>query len=213
MRKVSLVPIVPALVGIVSTVSAQTFEIYLVAPAIVAGPPGTTYSIDVWGQVTGEPWVDGISAIASFGIDIIAESGSSHVQSVSTGHYSGGGIILDNSGLPTGPDLLDVRGGQLANLFGFLNPNIDLRNPIKLFTFEVTLALGYGMLTYMPMNPAAEGGLSFYPVSTEGATIVAPNDPGTTLTFTGATTWVFVPAPGAPALIGVLAALGRKRLR
>ncbi len=179
---------------------AQDFEIYLVAPSQVVGPGGTTYTVEVWGQVSGGGWIDGSSAMAVFGIDIIATGGRALVSDVSSA-LDGSPIVLYENGVPVGPDLVGVRGGQLANLFGFLNPNIDLSNPIRLFSFEVTVTGEYGLIEYTPMNPAAIGGLSFYPDSTQSESIIAPNDAGTTLTLTGVQTWINVPGPGTVALL------------
>ncbi|MCL4222554.1 MAG: hypothetical protein KJZ65_14435 [Phycisphaerales bacterium] len=170
----------------------------------------STYEVEAWGRVTGDEWMYGVSAIAQFGIDVIQTGYAGMVSSVSTAYHWGGGIVLDNGGTPIGPDLVGVRGGQLANLFGFLNPDIDLSNPILLFTFEVTLNGEEGVSTYTPTNPAPQGGLSFYPDSTQGQSIVAPNDAGTTLTLFGATTSV-LPAPGAAVLLGVSLVFGRRR--
>ncbi|KAA0217436.1 MAG: hypothetical protein DYG94_00540 [Leptolyngbya sp. PLA3] len=191
---------------------AQDFEMYLVAPEQVFGPAGTAYEVEVWGRFSGASWIDGTSAMAGFGIDIIATGGRDLVSDVSTA-LVWNPIVLYEHGFPVGPDLVGVRGGQLANLFGFLNPDVDLSNPIHLFTFEVTIADGSGRVEYAPMNPAADGGLSFYPDSTEGASIIAPNDPGTTLALTGARTWINTPGPGVLVSIGLAGAVAVRRDR
>lgn len=205
--------VVAVIVGMVGSGLAQDFEILLVTPPDVVGPPGTTYEVEVWGQFSGGAWVDGASALAAFGIDIICTGGRSLVSAVSSGWQWNNPIVLYDNGFPTGPDLLGVRGGQLANLFGFLNPNIDLSNPIQLFSFDVTITGEVGVIEYTPMNPAAEGGLSFYPDSTEGASIIAPNDPGTTLTLTGVRTLINVPGCGTFGVLGWLSVPATKRRR
>lgn len=197
--------------GLAGSAMAQDFEIFLVAPDEVF----SAYTVEVWGQVAGPGWFDGTSAVAGFGIDIIATQGGGLVSSVTTAHNSGGGITLSDAGFPPGggPDLLGVRGGQLANLFGFLNPNIDLSNPILLFTFDVTLTSEFGIVEYTPSNPPPTGGLSFYPDSTQGTSVIAPNDPGTTLTLTGVRTLVNTPAAGPLALIAMAGMCPRLRRR
>lgn len=212
MRKAQASLLVAIVGGVVGTGWAQDFEMYLVAPHLVSGPAGTSYTVEVWGQFSGGAWVDGTSALAGFGIDIIATGGRLLVDSVTPGYNTGGGITLSEAGFNVGPDLLGVRGGQLANLFGFLNPNIDMSNPIQLFTFDVTITGEAGVIEYTPMNPAAEGGLSFYPISTDGASIAAPNDAGTTLTLTGARTIVNVPGSGG-LVVGSMALVGAMRRR
>lgn len=203
---------VAAVGGFAGAGLGQDFEIYLVAPQWLTALPSATYTVEVWGRVTGEAWIDGVSAIASFGIDIFATRGRNLVNSVRTAQGGGGGIVLTTSGVPAGPDLLGVSGGQLANLFGFLNPNIDLSNPIRLFTFEVTVTGDWlDVVEYTPMNPAANGGLGFYPDSTVGTTIIAPNDAGTTLTLTGARSTIISPSPGTGVVLGTALLFVRRR--
>jgi hypothetical protein len=191
--------------------SAQDFEIYTVAPTEVA--PGATYTVEVWGSVSGGTWVQGTSAFAGFGIDMIATEGAAGV-----GNNSGSAIETWANGFGTdgtvnGADLTGTSGGQLANLFGFLNPGINLSNPIKLFSFDVTVAAGFfGTITYTPGNPNPNGGLSFYPNSQDGASVIAPNDSSTTLALTGASTRI-IPAPASLALLGLGGMVAGRRRR
>lgn len=176
----------------------------------IAGPDevlaNSTFTLDVWGRFESPDFVDGVSAIAGFGMDVICTEGREQIVSVEGPGRFGGGITLE-SGFPVGPDLIEVRGGQVPNLFGILNPFIDLSNPMHLFSFEVTVG-DISHIAFDTMNASLEGGLSFYPDSTDGATIVAPNDAGTSLTFVG---WEYVvPGPWTVA-IGGLAVLGRRR--
>ncbi|RMH09887.1 MAG: hypothetical protein D6695_12380 [Planctomycetota bacterium] len=197
-----------AIAGIAAAATASDFEIYMVAPA--TANPGDTYTVEVWGSVSGGQWVDGVSAMAGFGIDAIATAGASGVAA------NGGSVIADwaasfgTDGTVVGADLIGTSGGQLANVFN-LNPNIDMSNPIMLFTFDVTVDAGFvGDITYTPANPNPNGGLAYYPVSTEGASVIAPNDDGTTLTLTGATTSI-IPAPASLALLGLGGLVARRR--
>lgn len=194
--------------GLAAAATAQDFEISMVAPESVA--PNSTYTVEVWGSVSGGSWVDGTSAMAGFGIDAIATAGadlvSTNAGSVITTWADGFGT----DGTVNGADLLGTSGGQLANLFGILNPGIDMSNPILLFTFDVSVGGEAGSITYTPANPNPNGGLSYYPVSTDGASVIAPNDPGTTLTLTGATTRV-IPAPATLALLGLGGLVARRR--
>ena len=195
-----------AVSSVVGGALAQDFEIALVAPMTVE--MGETYTVEAWGSVTGDPWVDGTSAMAGFGIDLI---GSGNVASISQANFPIWSAGFGVEGFIDGTSLLGVVGGQLANLFGVLNPNLSLSNPIMLFSVEVAAADSPGSITYTPANPNVNGGLSFYPDSTDGATIGAPNDPGTTLTLAGVTTRV-VPSPAGLALIGLAGlAAGRRR--
>ena len=198
-----------AVAGIAVAATAQDFEIYMVAPAEVA--MGASYTVEVWGSVSGGTWVQGTSAMAGFGIDAIATDGAAGVAS------NGGSVIatwaagFGTNGTVSGANLLGTSGGQLANLFGILNPTINKNNPIMLFTFNVTLDGAFaGSVTYTPANPNPNGGLSYYPLSTDGASVIAPNDAGTTLTLTGATTRV-IPAPASLALLGLGGLVARRR--
>ena len=194
--------------GLAAAASAQDFSISMVAPASVA--TNSTYTVEVWGSVTGGSWVDGTSAMAGFGIDAIATGGASLVTA------NGGSVLSDwasgfgTDGTVNGADLEGTSGGQLANLFGILNPGIDMSNPILLFTFDVTVGAAGGDVTYTPANPNINGGLSYYPDSQDGASVIAPNDSGTTLTLVGATTHV-VPAPASLALLGLGGLVARRR--
>lgn len=192
-----------------SLASAQDFDIYLMMPQWVIG--GESFTVEVWGQISGGTWVDDTSAMAGFGVDVLNTGGAMFVNSI------GGSVIapwaagFGTDGTISGIDLVGTSGGQLANLFGILNPGIDMSNPILLFTFDVhTLAGPQGLLTYTPGNPNPNGGLSFYPISTDGASVIAPNDVGTTLTFYGATIWV-VPEPSTLALLAVGGAIMLRR--
>ncbi len=184
---------------------AQNFEISMVAPMTVG--MGETYTIEAWASVTGDPWVDGFSAFAGFGIDAI---GSGDVAGVTTATFPLWAAGFGVEGFVSGINVKMISGGQLANLFGVLNPNLSLSNPILLFTIDVTAANTLGSITYVPDNPNVNGGLSFYPDSEEGASIIAPNDPGTTLTLTGVTTTI-IPAPATLAFVGLAGLAGRRR--
>lgn len=198
-----------AVAGIAAAATAQDFEIYMVAPAEVA--QGATYTVEVWGSVSGGSWVQGTSAFAGFGIDAIATAGGEGVSSITTSTIATWAAGFGQNGVVNGDDLVGTSGGQLANLFGFLNPSINMGNPLMLFSFQVTLDAGFaGSVTYTPANPNPNGGLSYYPLSTDGASVIAPNDAGTTLTLTGATTRV-IPAPASLALLGLGGLVARRR--
>lgn len=184
-----------------STAAAQDFHIWLNAPNSVLA--GDTYTIEVWGSVAGGSWVQGTSAIAGFGIDILNVEGAGIISALGPTVISPWAAGFGTNGTIVGADVIDTSGGQLANLFGFLNPNINMSNPIMLFKFDVTTMFGTsGWITYTPGNPNPNGGLSYYVISTDGASVIAPNDPGTTLTFAGIETFV-VPTPATLALLAL----------
>lgn len=194
--------------ALASPALGQVFTIWAEAPEAVN--PGETYTVEFWGSVEGDPWVDGESAIAGFGISAIATEGSGLVV------MNHGSVISDwaagfgTDGTVVGPDLFDVSGGQIASFFGD-GYYPDTSNPILLFTFDVTVGNTAGAVTYTPNNPNPNGGLSFYPDGNDGASIIAPNDPGTTLLLEGATTRV-IPAPATLGLVFIgLWCPGRRR--
>jgi hypothetical protein len=189
--------------GLAGAAFAQNFEIALVAPMTVER--GETYTVEAWASVTGDQWVDGTSAFAGFGFDLV---GSGNVATVTAATISDWAAGFGVEGTVDGINIVRISGGQLPNS-GDLNPYMDASNPILLFTVDVTAADVHGSITYIPENPNPNGGLSFYPDTDEFYSIVAPNDPGTTLTLTGVTTRV-VPAPATLALVG-LAGLARRR--
>jgi len=190
----------------VSTAWSQVFTIWAEAPEAV--DPGETFSVEFWASVEGEPWEDGVSAFAGFGIDAI---GSGDVVSVTAAVLEDWAAGFGTQGSINGINVEGVSGGQIANVFDCLNPNINMNNPIRLFSIEVMAGLG-GSIAYTPANPNINGGLSFYPNSQDGASIVAPNDPGTTLEFFGATTRI-VPAPAALGVFGFATLATRRRRR
>jgi hypothetical protein len=190
--------------------AGQVFTIWAEAPEAVN--PGETYTVEFWGSVDDDSWVDGTSAMAGFGINAIATEGAGLVV------LNHGSVIADwaagfgTDGTVVGPDLLGTSGGQLPTLFGD-GYVPDLTHPMMLFAFEVTVADTAGSVTYTPDGPNVNGGLSFYPVYDDSNSVIAPNDPGTTLVLVGATTRV-VPAPATLGL--VFAGLwrpGRRRRR
>ena len=195
---------IAAVAGLAGAAMAQDFTIYAVAPAQVN--PGDTYSVEFWGSIEGGSFVAGTSAVAGFGVDAM---GSGNVAGVSTAHIGAWAAGFGVAGTVNGASVEGISGGQLANLFGILNPTINMNNPIMLFSIDVTAGAG-GTITYVAGNPNPNGGLSYYPVSTDGASVVAPNDAGTTLTFVAATTQV-VPAPASLALLGLGGLVARRR--
>jgi hypothetical protein len=181
----------------------QVFTIWAEAPETVT--LGETYTVEFWGSVEGEPWVDGVSALAGFGIDAL---GSGNVASVTTASIADWAVGFGREGVVNGIDVEAVSGGQLPLIV--FPPDFNWDNPSILFTIEVTATSVPGSITYVPGNPNINGGLSFYPDSFDGVSIVAPNDQGTTLVLVGATTRV-VPAPVTLGAFGFLACARRWR--
>jgi hypothetical protein len=184
----------------------QVFTIWAEAPEAVN--PGETFAVEFWGSVVGDPWVDGTSALAGFGIDAL---GSGNVANVTVATVADWAADLGTEGVVSGNDVHAISGGQFPLLL--FQPDFNWDNPSILFTIEVTATHVSGSISYTPGNPNINGGLSFYPDSFDASSIIAPNDPGTTLVLVGATTRI-VPAPAAIGL--VLAGLwcpGRRRRR
>ena len=192
--------------GLAAAASAQDMTISMVAPASVA--QNSTYTVEVWGSVSGGNWVQGTSAMAGFGIGATTND-DGLVASITTSTIAGWAQGFGTNGTVVGADLLGTSGGQIANVFN-LNPGINLSNPIMLFTFDVTVGAGVGTVTYSPSNPNPNGALSYYPVSTNGASVIAPNTAGTNLILTGASTQI-VPAPASLALLGLGGLAARRR--
>lgn len=187
------------LAGTAGAQATHQAEIYMIGPSEVMS--NTTYTVEAWGRWDSPLFVQDISAMAGFGIDAINTFGGDQIASV-------GNVQIAQWALGFGVpgDIIDlsvrgISGGQLANLFGFLNPFIDMRNPIMLFSFEFTTAdVPITHIGFAPANPNPNGGLSFYPLSMDGASTIAPNHPDSSLTLTG---WEYV-VP-SPAGMGVLA--------
>ena len=199
---------IAAVAGLAGASMAGGFTVYAVAPAVVN--PGDTYTVEFWAEFSDARFINGTgvgtSAIAGFGLDAL---GTGNIAGVSTASINASLLFGSNTGVAGGGNVTGIIGGQLANLFGFLNPNINQNNPIRLFSIDVTAGAG-GFITYTAGNPNVNGGLSFYPDSQDGASIVAPNDPSTSLNFIGASTFV-VPAPASLALLGLGAMAARRR--
>ncbi len=190
--------------GLAAAASAQDFTISASAPATVNA--GDTFTVEFWGSVTGTEWVQGTSAMSGFGIDAIGSGSVASVSSANVASYLAVGVL---TGTVNGASVEGIVAGQIANVFN-LNPGINMDNPMFLFSLEVT-AGGLGSITYIGGNPNPNGGLSFYPDSTDGGSISAGVDAGTTMNFTGATTQV-IPAPASTlALIGLGGLVSRRR--
>jgi hypothetical protein len=190
-----------------TTAFGQEFTIWTEAPTTVE--QGGTYTVEFWARVEGSPFVQDVSAIAGFGIGGFATAGR-HRVAMNHGTVFADWVGLRTYGTVVGPDVIGVSGGQLASIFGV--PWTDLSHPVMLFQFDVTVGDTLGRVTYTPGDPSPLGGLSFYPLSTDGSSIIAPNDPGTTLTFVGATTRV-VPGSGVVAALTVACGLAGFRRR
>lgn len=188
--------------------ATHTATIWIEGPDEVL--PDTTYTLEVWGEWDSPDFVEGVSAFAGFGIDVVPTAGREDIAQI-------GGVIIAGwaAGFGTDGVTLDLAihqasGGQLANLFGILNPNIEMRNPLLLYSFEITTGGGpIEVLEYTPANPNLNGGLSFYPDSLDGASVIAPNGADTALVLVP---WRYeVPGPGGVAVLVI--GLIRRRQR
>ncbi|MCA9298566.1 MAG: hypothetical protein KDA28_05840 [Phycisphaerales bacterium] len=175
--------------------------------------PPETYGgdivVEVWATWTGI--FDGApSALAGFGLDLGIEA--NHAGSVITGDATLNPSLLlgSSAGVFTDTSLHDVKGGQLANLFGFANPGINLDHPIPLFTFPMTLGLSqvgdWVEISVTDVNP--NGGVVVYPNNEFGATVAAPND----IPLHRRTTRIMlVPGPSVMALFSIATCRRRSR--
>jgi MYXO-CTERM domain-containing protein len=195
--------VVAAVAGGALAQATDTATIWIEGPDEVL--PDSTYTLEVWGRWESPSFVDGVSAFAGFGIDMHVTEGREDISSVGGVQIAGWAAGFGNNGIIEVVDILGASGGQLANLFGILNPTIEMGNPLLLYSFEFTTETGpLTVLEFSPANPNPNGGLSFYPVSTDGASVIAPNDAGTELVLVP---WRYeVPGPGGAAV--VLAAAG-----
>jgi hypothetical protein len=199
-----------AALGIAASASAQTHTgTFAIQHTSGFYSPGETATFAVFAQWDSPAFIDGLSATAGFGFDIVTAYGLDNVASMSNLQYADWA-----AGFGVGPDytdtsILNISGGQLANLFGILNPGINMNNPIELFTFDVTWSSGpLGVTEIATSNPNINGGLSFYPDSQDGASIIAPNDPDTELVMGSI---IFFPAPGTAAPLLMMAMIRRRR--
>jgi len=194
------------------TAHAQTehvAEISIIGPDSTH-PPGR-FTLEIWGSFSSPDFIDGTSAMAGFGIGIETTGLAGAPWSIDEIQNAPWATGFGHIGTIDGTDVEEVSGGQLANLFGILNPDIYLSNPILLFTMTVESPSSPGYLELTPMNPNPNGGLSFYPDSTDGASIVAPNDPGTSIHFES---WSWqVPAPSSIACLALWGMVSSRRRR
>jgi len=173
--------------------------------------PNTTYALEVWGRWESPLFVEGYSAMAGFGIDIINAAGQSSVGSVDQVRFPSWSELFGQFSGVSGTDILGVSGGQLPrNPINPVEPNPNTDNPIMLFMFEMTTSNAVlAPIQFLPSNPSIHGGLSFYPSIDDFFSIVAPNDHDTALHLTG---WTSVPAPfSVVPMIGVLGMIRRRR--
>ncbi len=170
----------------------------------------STYTLEVWGQWDSPDFIEGVSAMAGFGFDIEQTIGQEQIVSVGNLQYAPWAAAFGTDPTIVGNDMLGISGGQLANLFGILNPDIDLGNPILLFTFEITTGEEHVWnIEFTPTNPNVNAGLSFYPDSENGASIIAPNDADTSLTMNS---WAYyIPSPASTVPLFLMLAARRRR--
>jgi hypothetical protein len=168
-----------------------------------------TFTVVAWGEWDSLLFVEGVSAMAGFGFDVRNTEGRGFVR---VGNFQ---YAPWSKEFAIGPDvgaydIGNISAGQVANLFGTLNPSIDLSNPIELFSFDVTITGEQpNVIEFMPTNPNPNGGMSFYPDSQNGPSIIAPNDPDTALEFVGLR--IVIPTPATVLPFVLLGAIGRRR--
>ena len=187
--------------------SAQQYTVSLSGPDTVNA--GDSFTVSVYAS-----W-DGVAAagdaLASFGQIVTAVSGGDYatITSVSVNTPFQGFDTTSYSA-----SALDVNAGQLANLFGVLNPAIDMSRPIELYSFNVTVAGNAPTGTEISYDITASNSLpviSVFPDAFDGITVSSDiGDQG--LTINRSLTTV-VPAPGTLAIAstGLLAAARRRR--
>ncbi len=211
---------IAACAGMVFSVSAATGQAIHNAYIWIEGPnhvlaPNTTYTLEVWGRIESSAYVEGVSMMAGFGIDVLNLAGASSIASVSNVSIEIRAEQFGTLGLVIGHDVIGTSGGQLPLLFGILPPYPpDVRNPIPLFQFDFTTGDGrLEHISFSAANPNVNGGMMFYPNRYDGASIIVPNDADTALHLSGWTS--VIPAPGS-AILGLAAVgygVGRRRGR
>ncbi|MBX3323734.1 MAG: hypothetical protein KF757_12165 [Phycisphaeraceae bacterium] len=203
----ALIAFAGAVISSGAVADPHVFTIYAQAPATAL--PGETITVEIWGQVHSPLWVQGTSMVAGFGIDVL---GTGAISNVAMGEFAWWAERFGTNGTVSGTNVLGTSGGQLWLLFGdcWFPPCWEYGNPVLLFTIEARAGLE-GSMTFTPANPNINGGMSFYPVDTDGASIVGPNDAGTSLHTISATT-IIIPTP-ATVLVGAGAAILLSRRR
>ncbi|MEL6740533.1 MAG: hypothetical protein AAFP26_07760 [Planctomycetota bacterium] len=181
--------------------AAQAFAIEVRAPEQVFA--ADRFVVEVWGLYDAG---GADSALAGFTGDAIAVQGQEGVASV--GGVAGGAPGDSGEGLAVypgyvgfaetvqadGADVVGAQGGQLANLFGQLNPGIETGNEALLFSFEVETAAGFeGTISYTLENDTALASLVWFPDGELGATV--SSDAAGVRVLDSATV-VVIPAPG-----------------
>lgn len=204
-----------ALLGLTTVASAQATHhgyMWIEGPSEVLAP-NTTYTLEVWARFESPAWVGGVSMIAGFGSDILNVGGGSFVSGVSNVRFEEWAVVFGNVGEIDGNDIIRISGGQRPG--GWVDPPDSPPPPpeeslTRLYTFDFTTGTGpLGAISFAPANPNPNGGLSFYPAWTNGASMVFPNTPGTALHFDGWTSTV--PSPGAIAAFITMTLISRRR--
>lgn len=201
-----------------SVAVGQAFTIEMRAPDQVLA--GESFIVEAWGLYNDG---DANSALAGFVGDAVALQGAGGVaglDGVPGGAQgdSGQGLAVYPSYLQftetaqaNGADLVGAQGGQLANLFGALNPGIQTGSETLLFSFQVTTASDFeGTISYTLSNPGVAPTLVFFPENTSGSTV---GSDAAGLSVVDSATRVLIPAPGMASvgLCGMLLMSRRRR--
>lgn len=124
-----------ALASSAAAAGAQSFEITLSSDR-AAVLPGQSFTVTATLTASGL----GSGAVAAFGAQVAATSGSLGSVSFDAASDINADLQFGASGSSDGSGVSAV-GGQLSNVFG-VNPGVNGSNPIALFSFEATAAMG-----------------------------------------------------------------------
>jgi hypothetical protein len=153
----------------------------------------STYTLEVWGRWESPLWVDGVSAMDGFEMDIFNVEGQQSVLSVSNVVLDPWVNWLSSSGNTSDNDIYGVGGGQLPPDFPQEPWDYERANPLRLFTFDFTTGSDTpGLISFTPDTPY-NGGLAFMPDPGNGGAIHAPVDSNTALYLDGWSSTI--PAP------------------
>ena len=193
---------IAAVAGIASAATAQSISV-TAAPSTIN--PGESYTVTITADSTGVvPSGDNGVAFAGFGLTISVDNGviglaDGDTSSLNQSYLFGAGVTGNGDGS------FEIVGGQTANLFGLLNPGIDLSTSVQIISFEVTGAAEGFSTVSVATTDGRDFGAAWYPDSQAGASVE--------LQVSESATVEIVPTPAAVGLLGLGGLVAARRRR